>query len=110
MGTSIDTVQQFYAAMAQGPDGAAAMTALLSEDTTFNGPILKANSRDEFFAGMAEFDPGAGEIQMRHTFEDGDTVCVVYDFVLPGGTVTNGLITAQELIFDLVDFQAATGT
>ena len=122
--TSLDVVQRLFETMAQGPDGAQATAALLSEDMTFNGPILKANSRDEFFAGMAEFNAsmaevegGPGEMKMRHLFEDGPTVCAVYDFVLPTGSVTNvqlftvtdGLITAQELIFDRVEFQTVTG-
>ena len=124
MPTPLKIVQQLFEAMEQGPDGADALAALLAEDTTFNGPILKANSRDEFFAGMAEFsasmakiEGGPGEFKMRHMFEDGPTVCAVYDYVLPKGAVTNvqlftvtdGLITAQELIFDRVDFQEVTG-
>ena len=45
MATSTEIVEQLFQAMAQGPDGVETMAALLSEDTTFNGPILKANSR-----------------------------------------------------------------
>ena len=71
----------------------------------------------EFNESMAELEDGPGEFTMRHMFEDGPTVCAVYDFVLPTGTVTNvqlftvndGLITAQELIFDRVAFQDAVG-
>ncbi len=115
MTSPLETVQEFFAAMGQGPAGAEAMAAVLSEDMTFRGPILKADSRAEFLAGMADFDTSVGEMKVRTMFCDQQQVCVVYDFVLRSGTVTNvqlftvvdGLITAQELVFNLPEFQAA---
>lgn len=119
MTKSADVVNQYMAAMAGGPKAAQTMVELLAEDFQFDGPMLKAGSRDKFLEGMA----GMGEMQPKFTMlkqiEAGQDVCSVYEFRLredgpavvmsEWAVVRDGQIASQRLVYNAVDMQAAMG-
>ena len=66
---------------------------LLKEDFTFKGPLMTANSSDEFIAKIKTFGENIemnGEI--HKVVCDGNTVVVQYDFILPN----NNSVCASE--------------
>ena len=90
----------------------AGASELLAEDLRFEGPILQANSRDEFMAGSAMAAAMARGREIHRQWEDGDSVCSVYDFkvetpaaagsipMAEWSVIRDGRIVSSRLIFD----------
>jgi ketosteroid isomerase-like protein len=100
-------------------DGAA---KLLTEDFTFAGPILQANSKAEFLAGSAGLGPIVRGYEMHYQWVDGDEVCSFYDFKVetPVGAgsipmaewsvVRDGKLVSSRLVFDTAAMTALMPT
>jgi ketosteroid isomerase-like protein len=90
-------------------DGAA---ELLAEDFSFVGPVLQADDKAAFLAGAAGLGPIVRGFEMHRQWEDGESVCSVYDFKVetPVGAgsipmaewsvVRDGKLVSSRLIFD----------
>jgi ketosteroid isomerase-like protein len=121
MGRALDVVNRFYEATDAGRIDD--LRALVSDDVTFTGPVMKTTGAGEYVA-MNEQLLGfhAGTTILRQ-LEDGDDVCSIYELGMrtPGGeTVTltiadwirvdDGKIAAQRIYFDPREFTAAFGS
>lgn len=85
---------------------------LLSEDFSFQGPMLQSSGRAAFLEGAAGLGPIVRGYEMKHQWVDGEEVCSVYDFKIqtPAGagairmaewaTIREGVLTSARLIFD----------
>ena len=85
---------------------------LLTEEFTFEGPVLQANGKAEFLAGAAALGPIVRGYEMQRQWVDGDDVCSVYDFKIetPAGAgsipmaewsvVRDGKLVSSRLLFD----------
>lgn len=90
----------------------AGAATLLSDDFTFQGPMLQANDKAEFLAGSAQLGPIARGCEIHRQFVDGEEVCSVYDFKIetPAGAgaipmaewsvVKDGRLVSSRLLFD----------
>ena len=98
----------------------------LHDDLSFKGPIESFGSADEFIASISQVAAGLlDHADKKKVFEDGDDVCIVYDFVTktpigPSLTVEwyrvrGGKIAEIRAVFDAHPFivmreQAAAGS
>jgi hypothetical protein len=92
--------------------------ALVADGFVFEGPFIKTDDKEAFFAGAA----GLGRIAQGHRvlrqWADGDDVSTVYEFELgtperhgpivmsEWHTVKDGLIVSSRLLFDTAQFRA----
>jgi len=96
--------------------------ALVSEDVTFVGPMMKATGSREYMAAFERLLGFQSGMKMLHQFEDGDDVCLIYELsvITPAGAsltlpiadliqVKNGKIAAQRIYFDPREFAQAFG-
>jgi hypothetical protein len=84
----------------------------LVEDFSFEGPLLRANSRADFLAGASQLAPIVRGCEMHRQWVDGDQVCSIYDFKIetPLGAgsipmaewsvVRDGRLVSSRLLFD----------
>lgn len=91
----------------------------IADDFTFNGPMLKATNKKEFFDNISPdlLSMTRGYTMLRQ-FEDGDEVCSIYEYNLetPVGQgavymvewnkVRDGQLTSARLLFDTAQFSA----
>ena len=91
----------------------------LADDFTFKGPMMAANSKQEFFANLspqlAAMTRGSNILQQ---FEKGDELCTIYEFNIetPVGKgavymvewvkVRDGQLISARLVFDTAEFGA----
>lgn len=61
--------------------------ALLVEDLEFRGPFLSANTRETYLAALYADPPAPGEFELHRIFEDGEDVCLIYEYRKPGASV-----------------------
>jgi ketosteroid isomerase-like protein len=92
--------------------------ALLDDDFSFWGPILRSSGKGEFLSGSASAASIARGCEIQRQWIDGDTVCSVYDFKVetPRGSgsipmaewsvVKDGKLVSSRLIFDTADLAA----
>jgi ketosteroid isomerase-like protein len=84
--------------------------SLLADDFRFEGPLMTASSRKEFFEQLAQFEMTARTV-VRHQIANGSTVARLFDFELSAPVhtsipmaewleVENGKITASRLFYD----------
>jgi len=87
-----------------------AVESLLAEDFRFEGPLMSASSRQEFFTQLAQFEMKARTVVLRQ-ISNGSTVARLFDFQLtaPKQTtipmaefleVENGKIVSARLFYD----------
>jgi len=88
-----EVVRAYLAAFFQGGPDVEAVRALLTDDFTFQGPLMTAGSADDFIAqltGMSQSMAGL-QVEIHHVIADGDadgdTVAALYDFVTPMGNM-----------------------
>jgi ketosteroid isomerase-like protein len=85
---------------------------LLTEDFSFEGPMLQVNSRQAFLDGTTQLLPIVRGYEMRRQWVEGDEVCSIYDFEIetPAGagsipmaewnTIRDGKLASARLLFD----------
>ena len=118
MEKSVDLVNRFYEATDN--HRLDDLKALVSDDMTFVGPMMKATGAKEYVAMNEQLLPFHSGTSMLHQFEDGDDVCSIYEFSVTtpaGGSLTlpmadwirvkNGKIAAQRIYFDPREFGQA---
>ena len=120
MAHALEVVNRFYEAT--NNRRADDLPALVADDVTFGGPVMRATGAKEY-VGMNEqllgFHQGT---RMLRQFEDGDDVCSVYELRMTtpaGGALTlvvadwikvrGGRIAEQRLYFDPREFAQAFG-
>jgi ketosteroid isomerase-like protein len=120
MEKSIDIVNRFYDATDNRRIDD--LRALVSEDITFAGPLMKTTGSKEYVAmneQLLQFHRGT---KMLHQFEAGEDVCSIYELSMTtpaGGSLTlpiadwihvkSGKIAAQRIYFDPREFGQAFG-
>ncbi len=61
---------------------------LLTEDLRFEGPYHRFDSRDAYLCRLEENPPAKNAtFDVLKVFEDGDQVCIFYEYSKPGGSV-----------------------
>lgn len=95
---------------------------LLAADFKFHGPLLSADSKDQYVAMLGQFLAVHEGYRFRKQFVDGDDVCSIYDMTVrtPTGepltlalvdwlTIREARISKQQLFYDPRKFAAAFG-
>jgi ketosteroid isomerase-like protein len=102
--------KEYLERFASGDIDAAA--ELLSDDFTFEGPVLQASGKAEFLAGSAGLAPMVRGCEFLRQWADGEEVCSIYDFKIetPVGAgsismaewsvVRDGQLVSSRLVFD----------
>jgi hypothetical protein len=108
--TPADVFKEYLERFSSGDATGAAQ--LLSDDFTFQGPMLQANGKAEFLAGAAQLGPIVRGCELHHQFVDGDQVCSIYDFKIetPAGAgaipmaewsiINDGKLVWSRVLFD----------
>lgn len=108
--SNTDVVNTYLHAFTSGDVPAA--VDCLTEDFTFNGPVVQASSRAEFVEGSQMAAMIADGYEVLEQVEDGDTVVSLYNFKVkapatPGSftisewnTVRDGKVTSARVVFD----------
>lgn len=110
--TPTDIVNRYTEAMDSGDLQAA--ESLLAEDFRFEGPLMSASSRQQFFHQLAQFEMTA-RTHVRRQVANGSTVARLFDFQLTAPVqttipmaewieVANGRITSSLLFYDPARF------
>lgn len=94
-----------------------AVAHYLTSDVSFKGPNMQSTGSDAFVGALKRMTPIWVRNDIRNVFTDGDTACVVYDFVTNTATgasravevltFRDDLIASIELLFDRVTFAPA---
>lgn len=115
-GVATQTVNTYLSALYSGD--LARARSVVAETFTFTGPFVRAESREEFFAGAAGLAPIVQGHRLLRQWEDGDEVCSVYEVALATTegrgsvlmsewhTVREGQLTAGRVVFDTAAFRA----
>ena len=64
-----------------------AIRKLLLDSFTFSGPLLKANSADEYITLLKSIGSGNLSMNLDKILSDSEQVAVLYDMITPHGTV-----------------------
>lgn len=91
----------------------------IADDFTFNGPMVKANNKKEFFANISpDLIAMTQGYNMLQQFEAGDELCSIYEynFETPVGKgsvymvewnkVRDNQLTSARLLFDTAELNA----
>jgi hypothetical protein len=113
---SAETFRTYLERFTRGDvDGAA---ELLDDNFTFTGPILQSTGKADFLTGSATAAAMARGCEIHRQWEDGDSVCSIYDFKVetPMGAgsipmaewsvIKGGKLVSSRLIFDTADMAA----
>jgi ketosteroid isomerase-like protein len=119
MKSPTDVVNEYYQAFDAHQDG---WQELVAGDVRFDAPIQKANGKAEFVALTQQFLHFHKDTQLLKRFEQGDSVCSIFKFVMntPAGQpltcevaewarVQDGRISDIKLLYDPRDFATAFG-
>jgi len=99
-------VEQFFAAWTTG--NAAAARALMADDMRYEGPLNTYDTADALHGPLMRFATLLRSATMIDVIVDGDRAALLYDCVLPNGTlrsatfqrVANGKIVSYVQAFD----------
>jgi ketosteroid isomerase-like protein len=116
----VDVVNGFYEATGKGET--AALRAFVSEDVTFEGPLMRASGAREYLAMNEQLLGFHRNTAMLKQFESGSSVCSIYELTMatPAGgeftltmadwiEVVGGKIASQRIYFDPREFARAFG-
>lgn len=94
-----------------------AVTQYLTSEVSFTGPNMQSTGADAFVGSLKRMTPIWVRNDIQHVFVDGNTACVVYDFVTNTETGASRAvevltfhddrIASIELLFDRVKFAPA---
>jgi ketosteroid isomerase-like protein/uncharacterized protein YndB with AHSA1/START domain len=116
----VDVVNRFYEVTGKGET--AAMAAFVSDDVTFEGPVMRARGAREYLAMNEQLLGFHRDTKMLCQFENGSSVCSIYELTMAtpaGGDLTltmadwievaGGKIASQRILFDPREFATAFG-
>ncbi len=91
----------------------------IADDFTFNGPVLKANNKKEFFAGLSPDLPAITRgYNILQQFEKGDELCTLFEYnietpvgkgavyMVEWNKLRDGQLVSGKLVFDPAEFNA----
>jgi ketosteroid isomerase-like protein len=120
MGKALETVNRFYD-ITENKKGKG-LEAMLAEDMTFVGPLMKTTGAEEYINSTKQFLQMHKTTRMLKQFENENDVCSIYemDIATPaGGTITleltdwiqvaNGRVVKQKIYYDPREFAKAFG-
>jgi ketosteroid isomerase-like protein len=90
MESALTVIERYYEAFDAHRDG---WKDLVTDEVTFVGPLQNAKGRQEFVALTEQFLQFHRETRLLRRFEDGDSVCSIFEFVI--GTPSGGPLTCQ---------------
>jgi len=120
MGNAAETFNKYLDAFSQSR--ADEWQRLIADDFVFVGPLLQSEGKPAFLEGAAQLCPVVRGYKMLRQWEDGDTVCSIFDFQIetPVGsgavtmadwtTVRDGKMVASRVLFNGPDFAALMPT
>lgn len=98
------------------------ISALLTEDFVFNGPLMNTRGREQYVGLLGQFLAVHEGYRFHQQFVNGNEVCSIYDMTVrtPDGktltlaladwlTLRDGKIASQRLYYDPRGFAAAFG-
>lgn len=87
--TAKQVVEAYLAAFFQGGPDLDAVRGMLTDDFTFHGPLMTADSADDLIAQIKGMDDAMEDLhaEIHHVIADGDTVAALYDIVTPVGNL-----------------------
>lgn len=116
----LDVVNRFYEATSSRRSDE--LAAFVSEDVTFDGPLMQARGAREYLAMNEQLLGFHRGTTMLRQFENGDGVCSIYELTMatPAGAeltlaiadwieVADGTIASQRTYFDPREFAQAFG-
>jgi ketosteroid isomerase-like protein/uncharacterized protein YndB with AHSA1/START domain len=116
----LDIVNRFYEATSNRETGA--LADLVSDDVTFEGPLMRARGAREYIAMNEQLLAFHRDTKMLRQFENGNSVCSIYELAMAtpaGGELTltmadwievvGGKIVSQRIYFDPREFAQAFG-
>ena len=116
----LDVVRRFYEATSKRRVDA--LAGLVSEDVTFDGPLMHARGAREYIAMNEQLLPFHRDTTMLRQFENGAAVCSIYELTMatPSGDeltttmadwieVAEGRVAAQRIYFDPRELAQAFG-
>lgn len=119
MKSPIEVLKKYYEAFDAHRDG---WQELVADDVTFDAPIQKTKGKKEFVALTEQFLHFHKETHLLKRFEQGDSVCSIFKFVMntPAGQpltcevaewarVEEGRISDIKLLYDPRGFAKAFG-
>ena len=121
MSKALEIVKKYYDATDNKKDAEAA-GALMADDFTFVGPLMRVEGKTANIELLRKFLPMHVETRHHRQFADGDDVCSIYDLVVAnptGGTITmpmadrirvkQGKLSEQTIYYDPREFAKAFG-
>jgi ketosteroid isomerase-like protein len=116
----LDVVNRFYETTSRRETGA--LAELVSENVTFEGPVMQARGAREYLAMNEQLLGFHRGTTMLRQFENGDAVCSIYELTMAtpaGGELTltladwievaDGKIASQRIYYDPREFAQAFG-
>jgi ketosteroid isomerase-like protein/uncharacterized protein YndB with AHSA1/START domain len=116
----LDVVNRFYEAT--GKRRTDELAELVSDDVTFDGPLMQARGAAEYLAMNEQLLGFHRQTTMLRQFESDDAVCSIYELTMgapAGGELTltiadwidvaDGRVAAQRIYFDPREFAQAFG-
>ena len=104
-----NVVKNYIAAFFGGGPDLKAVRPLLTDDFTFEGPLMTASSADDFIKQLEGMGPGMEmHAEIHHIIDEGDCAAALYDFLGPKGKISfaewywikNNKISAIKLHYD----------
>jgi len=114
-----ETVTEYLDAFFGGSPDLDTIRTLLTDDFTFEGPMMTASSADDFIKQLKGMDSNMEmRAEIHYLVDDGDRVAALYDFLGPTGKISfaewywvkGDKISAIKLHYDPRPFLEAMGT
>lgn len=119
--TTRELLETYYGVLTRGAaayDDGRGLRPILDPELVFEGPIAgHVTGAERFIRGVSGFVETVLEIQMLQRLEIGSEAAVLYDAVMPGGTVrfaeffgiAGGQIQTLRLLYDASEYRARGG-
>lgn len=109
--THIDLVNKYMDIVFYGKDYKK-LNSLLSDNCKFVGPFYQFNNSNEYINSLLNDPPKQFNFEILKTYEENDSVCLIYKFYKPGISTTmaqifeieESRISSIQLIFDTQQF------
>jgi ketosteroid isomerase-like protein len=122
MPSSLDIINRYLSLTSSAQADLTKAAALLADDVTFTGPLMRLTGKDAYIGLLQQFLPSHVSTRVLRQFAEGNEVCSINELTVrtpAGGTVTlamaewfklrDGRIAEHTLYYDPREFAAAFG-